>query len=579
MRGYFAQDAYTTVPPAVSLPKNPPAAAAAAKGYPALAVIAALHLTALALMLWSESELAAKAAFVLTWGFLNFAWLAVLRRPSLAAALSLAMVATVILLSRLKHDSFFVTASFIDLMIVDQDTISFLFAVFPSLGAIVGAVLLLAVAIQALVWRTDRYRIRMRTASLGSVSCLAGLAAISFAVPINIDEKFSNENYVSKFARSATVAVADLLTRGVMESDAAVVGRLKLAGDERCTLTRKPPHIVMVLDESSFDMRTAPGIKVPPGYGRHFRSLDGRTRTLLVEGAGGPTWYTEYNVLAGLSARSFGRFADSLTRIAAGRVERGLPHALRRCGYKTFSLYPWMGNFLGARSFQNSTGIEHFLDAKDLGTLEIQPDSFYLDAAARLIERERGEAPLFVFVYTMANHFPWWTRFRPDLAPEWRDPGNADVIDEYLRRQYLSERDYAAFRARLAREFAGEAFLLVRFGDHQPGFAKQIVDPALDDAAIAQRIAAFDARFFSTYYAIDALNFSPVRLSSALDTIEAAHLPLVVQEAAGLPLDPSFAEQKAILQRCRGLFYLCSDGAEVRRFNRLLIDAGLIKGL
>jgi hypothetical protein len=52
--------------------------------------------------------------------------------------------------------------------------------------------------------------------------------------------------------------------------------------------------------------------------------------------------------------------------------------------------------------------------------------------------------------------------------------------------------------------------------------------------------------------------------------------PLVVQEAAGLPLDSSFTEQKKILTRCKGLFY---GGAEARRFNRMLIDAGLIKNL
>ena len=50
-------------------------------------------------------------------------------------------------------------------------------------------------------------------------------------------------------------------------------------------------------------------------------------------------------------------------------------------------------------------------------------------------------------------------------------------------------------------------------------------------------------------------------------------------EAAGVPLDPSFAEQKRIFERCNGLFYRCADGAEARRFNRLLIDAGLIKRL
>jgi hypothetical protein len=54
---------------------------------------------------------------------------------------------------------------------------------------------------------------------------------------------------------------------------------------------------------------------------------------------------------------------------------------------------------------------------------------------------------------------------------------------------------------------------------------------------------------------------------------------LVVLEAASIPLDASFAEQKKILQRCRGQFYFCNRGAEARRFNRMLIDAGLIKGL
>jgi hypothetical protein len=33
------------------------------------------------------------------------------------------------------------------------------------------------------------------------------------------------------------------------------------------------------------------------------------------------------------------------------------------------------------------------------------------------------------------------------------------------------------------------------------------------------------------------------------------------------------------MQRCNGAFYLCADGAEARRFNRMLIDAGLITGL
>jgi len=118
----------------------------------------------------------------------------------------------------------------------------------------------------------------------------------------------------------------------------------------------------------------------------------------------------------------------------------------------------------------------------------------------------------------------------------------------------------------------------VRFGDHQPFFAKRFIDPTLDAAEVATRILRRDPRYFTTYYAAEGVNFRPVDLSSALDTLDAPYLPLVVLEAAGVPLDASFAEQKKILKRCHGLFYLCAGGAEARRFNRLLIDAGLIQG-
>ena len=56
-------------------------------------------------------------------------------------------------------------------------------------------------------------------------------------------------------------------------------------------------------------------------------------------------------------------------------------------------------------------------------------------------------------------------------------------------------------------------------------------------------------------------------------------LPLVALEAAGIPLDASFSEQRAILQRCEGIFYSCEAGGQASRLNRLLMDAGLNQGL
>ena len=218
--------------------------------------------------------------------------------------------------------------------------------------------------------------------------------------------------------RNASGRQLDDVAEMLLESDPIVTGSLGPAATRSCRAPARRPHIVMVLDESSFDITAAPGIKVPPGYRDHFRSFDGKTRSLLVEATGGPTWYSEYNVLTGLSARSYGRFMFNVTRIAAGRVQRGLPQVLRRCGYKTFSLYPAYGGFLGARRFQTTAGIERFTDLGAMGvTSDMQPDRFYLEQALRLLERERGDTPLFIFVYVMANHwcvidhqygYVWW---------------------------------------------------------------------------------------------------------------------------------------------------------------------------
>jgi hypothetical protein len=567
------------MPPAVLFLRNRLVAATADRWYAgAVGLLVAIHLAAFGLLFWFESDLDAQAAFLLAWGFLNFLWLALLRRPVTSAALSLSMLVVLIALSQFKHSVLMMTVTFVDLMIIDLATFSFLMTIIPGLAWKVALAVVLAIALLVLAWQIEPFRVRRSIAAAGCVLSLVALAALSFALPLDREGEFHRHQFVSKFARSGVVAAVDLMTRGVLEADPAVADRLPEANGGTCTAGRKPPHIVMVFDESSFDVTMMPNVKVPPNYRDRFRSSDGKTRSFVVEGAGGPSWYTEYNVLSGLSVRSYGRFADSATRLAAGRIKRGLPHVLRDCGYKTYSLYSWFGAFVGARGFQTTAGIEHFLDAKQLRTGPADTDSFYYNHAARVIAQERNNGPVFVFVYLATNHFPWDYRYRPDLLPDWVNPGNPYEVDEYLRRQEMSVRDYAQFKERLRREFPDEQFYLVRFGDHQPKFAKQLMEPALDQAEVAQRILQRDPRYFTTYYATEGVNFRPVDLSSALDTLDAPYLPLVVLEGAGVPLDPTFAEQKKILNRCRGLFYLCADGAEARRFNRLLIDAGLIQG-
>jgi sulfatase-like protein len=551
----------------------------AAIGIWRLLAVAAPQIAALAIMVQTETDFGSRLCFLLSWGTLNFFFIALLRRPALSGALSLTLVVALVLLSRFKHEVVQMTANFVDLMVVDHDTASFLLTIFPNLRwSLLGAGLVTLPLMYALWW-LDPFRVRRLPALACKLACLAALAGYAVIWPDEDWRSYYDDGYLSKFARSSVTAVSDFINYGLMESDAVASGRLKVPLVDACHPAGRRPNIILIHDESSFDIRAAEGVRVPPGYGTQFRSYDGVERKFLAESNGGPSWFTEYNVLAGLSSRSFGRFAYFVTRIAAGRVERGLPLALRRCGYNTLSLYPAFGAFMSARSFQATTGIQSFHDARDLGARDIEPDRFFYDKALRLMAEQPPGSPLFTFVYLAANHFPWQTRLRPDLTPAWRPLGNAPVIDEYVRRQAMSAGDYAAFVAGLKKKFPARPFLIVRYGDHQPEFAPHLLDPTLDTAGLGKKLETYDPRYFATYYAIDAINFEPVKSPAVMDTIDAAYLPLVIQEAAGIPLDPSFEEQKHIMLRCNGLFYACNDGAEARRFNRLLIDAGMIKGL
>jgi phosphoglycerol transferase MdoB-like AlkP superfamily enzyme len=371
------------------------------------------------------------------------------------------------------------TINFLDIMIVDTDTINFLLTIFPNLGKMLLGAFAVAVPVFVLIWRRDSYRVRRRLAAAGIAASLFGLTAVSFAVPTENWEIFVPGSHISKFARSGVESLSELWQHGMFEADAATnadhLPTGAIGSGASCPKADKAPNIILVHDESSFDIRAVPNLKVPDNYGAHFRSFDGKQRKFMVESNGGSSWFAEYNVLAGLSSRSYGRFSYFLTRVAAGRVERGLPRTLQRCGYETFTLYPSLGAFMSARGFHTSIGIEHFLDQKALGTDRVEPDSFYYNKAADIFAKGRGTKPVFMFVYLAANHYPWTDRWRPDLLPEWKDLGNPPKVDEYLRRQTMSAQYYSEFLARLKREFPLESFLVVRYGDHQPELTANLI--------------------------------------------------------------------------------------------------------
>jgi len=119
-----------------------------------------------------------------------------------AAAATLVLAVILVLLSRFKHDALLMTVNFLDIMIIDADTFSFLLTIYPNLGWNIAAAAAVVVPLIVLLWWFDPFRVRLRTAIAGGLGSLAALSMIALGVQSDLYEEFSNANYVSKFARS-----------------------------------------------------------------------------------------------------------------------------------------------------------------------------------------------------------------------------------------------------------------------------------------------------------------------------------------------------------------------------------------
>ena len=144
-------------------------------------------------------------------------------------------------------------------------------------------------------------------------------------------EPFQGVNHISNLARSGVVAMSRLSSTGWIEADPPSRPSLPLArgahaaaptllpASDDCEAKAKRPHIIMLLDESSFDVTAAPGIKVPAGYTDYFKSVDGKQRSFVAD------WSLDdvsdafelRAMLEGLAAR---RAAERMTDAALERI-------------------------------------------------------------------------------------------------------------------------------------------------------------------------------------------------------------------------------------------------------------------
>ena len=220
---------------------------------------------------WSRSRTARCGCWSisLTWGLLNFVWLALLRRPALAAGLSFAMFAAVIWVSRFKHQR-----ALDDRELHGRDDHRRRDRRLPLDGVAGGS----------------HHRARRRRGrdpdrwccSGGSIPGASGggsrrrlrrhasprIVGVSFAFPLARRRGLRRrQQCFDLHALGRARRCRSSRPRAIWNPTPAVTERLKLTGEEACHPAGKRPHIILLHDESSFDIRAVNDIKVPPGYG------------------------------------------------------------------------------------------------------------------------------------------------------------------------------------------------------------------------------------------------------------------------------------------------------------------------
>jgi phosphoglycerol transferase MdoB-like AlkP superfamily enzyme len=419
-----------------------------------------------------------------------------------------------------------------------------------------------------------------------SACCFVLLVCVAWAAdqargPRRHTEFYFENAYVLNFYSSWS-ETARALTRGTLiEADRpepATSNVLSLLPPATCTSTPKSPHIILIHHESAVQPSLFPTLDYDRSLDAFFRSADGRFNKLRVETFGGASWLTEFSVLTGLATHSFAGMNQFAQQMMTGGIKDSLPQNLAHCGYRSVMFYPMLRHFLGAGRFFDSVGFEKIFDAKAQGaTLPNERDRFYYGNALDEIGRhlQSSSQRLFLYVQTMATHGPYDYAYSPEVAVPGGGPGTLPDTSEYLRRLAMSRMDYAFLRSELTRRFPGEAFLIVRYGDHQPTAVQSLLGFG-EDASIEDVMASGNEAARVTYYTIDAVRYRPPAVP-AVEKLDVAYLGTVILESADVLLPPSYRERKRLMMLCNGRYHDCPEQQQILRFHRSLIDAGLIK--
>jgi len=501
------------------------------------------------------------------------------RRILFSITLIALLVATIVIAADVKQHYVEMVLHSYDVVfyLTSWSTIVYLWVDHRSMLLALLAMIMIAVVSGLLLWHFDSSRVPRRFSGGLFVVCVALSAGASYAKGERGNTQFYWDHlYVSSFYSSWSETLQTLWKGQLF--DALKSQPMPPFKVPACALNQKPPHIILIHQESVFPPSYFSEISYDHGLDPFFKSFDGRLHKLRVETYGGASWLTEFSVLAGVSSYSFGGMRTFVQSLMQGKIHDAVPQVLARCGYHNSVFYPVPKAFVSNDRFYKSVGMPEIFDYRAQGAKRFdERDRFYYANALNDIERhiELSNSPLFTFIITSATHLPYDKTYEPDVHVSGGGPGTDPEMNEYLRRLGLAHMDYDEFRKALSERFPNERFLIVQYGDHQPIATRTLL--GFDASSFAEDIKLTpDSRGLLTYYSVDGVNYSPPSLPE-IDVLDVPYLGTMMLQAARLPLPDSYQERLRLLALCQGRYFTCEKSQAILAFHRRLMDSGLIE--
>lgn len=506
---------------------------------------------------------------------------ALCRRLVFALVVVSAFVALIVWTATIKRQTMNMVVHAYDLIFYlgSWSTIHFLWNDQRALVLSFMVALVVTIAVATLVWRRDTATVS-RTSSLAACLICMGLATLGAATKGERRHmQFNFEAlYVSSFFASWAETLETLWRGSMLEAASAALKpapAFKPFSD--CNPFEKPPHIVLIHQESLVPPGQFPTLQYDHSVDDMFRSDDGRTHKMRVETYGGASWLTEFSIMTGVSTQAFGGMRQFVQTFLVNKLKDTLPQNLAQCGYRNVVFYPMLRNFVSNDKFYASIGLGEVFDAKAQGAKSAnERDRFYYRNALDEMGRHFGSSdkPLFTYIQTMSAHWPYDIKFEPNEEVAGGGVGTNPEMSEYLRRVSLAKIDYDELVSELKRRFPSEHFLIMHYGDHQPTATRTLLgykeEVEAEDVDLGQ-----DSPGFLTYFAAQGLNYTVPPLPSQ-EVVDVPYLGLLVLQAAGLPLSEAYRERERLLTLCEGRNYGCKHHHVILGFHRRLIDSGII---